>query len=123
MERNEFRFVEWPVYITTKKFANTIFYITEKFPQQHKFDLGSQLNRSALSILLNIAEGSGKHSDVDFNRFLNISMGSVHETFAGLDLALDHHLLSTEEFGSAKEQLLNIAKQLGGFKKFLKKSE
>ena len=117
--RDEFRFLKWPIYGDAKLLVKSVFEVTEALPARHKFDLGTQLNRSALSILLNIAEGSGKNSDVDFNHFLNIAMGSLNETMAGLDLAHDHRLLSTKEFEKLKTDLLNIGRQLGGFKKKL----
>jgi four helix bundle protein len=53
------------------------------------FDLRSQVRRSAISIMANIAEGQGRRSDRDFANFLNISLGSVAETKSHLYLALD----------------------------------
>ena len=70
----ELRFLEWPVYKDTKRLVGDIFKITEKFPQHFRYELGGQMNRSAISILLNIAEGSGKSSDTDFKRFLNLGI-------------------------------------------------
>ena len=114
-----FRFSEWPVYKLAKEITSVVFGLTKSFPQGFRYDLGSQLNRSVISIVLNIAEGSGKGSDRDFTRFLNIATGSINETFAGLDLARDNGLISKGDFNAAALQLLDIAKQLTGFRKKL----
>ena len=115
----EFRFLNWPVYQDAKSIVNSIFTLTSNFPNHLKFELGGQLNRSAISILLNIAEGSGKNSDADFRRFLSISTGSVYETLAGLDIAHDNKLISRERFSQLHKDLFSLARQLGGFRKKL----
>ncbi len=55
------------------------FKLTEDFPSVQKFALTSQINRSGVSIPSNIAEGSSRSSEKDYNRFLEISLGSCFE--------------------------------------------
>ena len=55
------------------------FKLTENFPSEQKFALTSQINRSGVSIPSNIAEGSSRTSEKDYNRFLEISLGSCFE--------------------------------------------
>lgn len=55
------------------------FKLTEKFPSEQKYSLTSQINRSGVSIPSNIAEGSSRSSEKDYNRFLEISLGSCFE--------------------------------------------
>ena len=55
------------------------FRITETFPQQEKFGLALQINRAGISIASNIAEGSSRSSNKDYNRFVEISLGSSFE--------------------------------------------
>jgi len=76
----------------------------------------SSIGRQFLFVL-SIAEGSGKNSDKELNRFFNITLGSINETVAALDLALENNLISNSQFEELLEKLHNIAKQLGGFKK------
>ena len=56
-----------------------IYALTRDFPQNEKFGLVSQINRSAVSIPSNIAEGAGRNSDKEFVYFLAIAHGSSFE--------------------------------------------
>jgi four helix bundle protein len=51
----------------------------EKIPRNARYELGSQMIRSAISIPSNIAEGSAKSSPKDYKRFLEIALGSSFE--------------------------------------------
>ena len=115
MER--FRFLSWKVYKDAKKLLALIFGIVRKLPKEYRYELGSQVIRSALSIILNIAEGSGKHSDKELNRFINIALGSVNETLAAIDVLKDNNLITEEEYAQIYTLLSDINDQLGGFKK------
>ena len=116
---NTFRFLDFPVYTEAKLFYTEMILLTKKFPGEY-WELGDQIRRCALSICLNIAEGSAKRSDKDFNRFLQIALGSVNEAIAGLDIALSQKLISKELFQKQFLQSEKIAKQLGGFSKKLR---
>ncbi|RYZ82119.1 MAG: four helix bundle protein, partial [Proteobacteria bacterium] len=52
-----------------------VYKITREFPSSEKFGLISQINRSAVSIPSNIAEGAGRNSNGEFNQFLGIASG------------------------------------------------
>jgi len=94
---DNFRFLNWPVYIEAQNL--------------------SQIVRSALSISLNIAEGSGKSSPRELNRFLDIALGSAYETLAGLDALRRNKLIKEGEFEIGKGHLDSICKQIGGLRK------
>ncbi|MDO8492107.1 MAG: four helix bundle protein [bacterium] len=119
---NYFRFLEWPVYQDAKKFSHLSFQIVKSLPKEYRFEIGSQIIRSSLSVVLNIAEGSGKNSDKDFNHFLNIALGSLFETIASFDVLRDNKLIIENEFAELVDFGNKISSQLGGFKKKLVKS-
>ncbi len=75
--------------------------------------------RSSLSIILNIVEGSGRYTDKELNRFFNISIGSINETVACLDVLLNNNLINKEKFNLLFEMLGSVSRQLGAFKKKL----
>jgi four helix bundle protein len=58
-----------------------------------KGEVRDQLHRASLSILLNLAEGSGKHTIPEQNRFYNIALGSLRETQALLDILNNQQLV------------------------------
>lgn len=118
---DKFRFLNWEVYKDTKELISLILKIVKKLPKEYRFELGSQVIRAVFSIVLNIAEGSGKLSDKEMNRFFEIALGSVNETLAAVDVLKDNSLISMEEFEFIKEKLESISSQLGGFKKILDK--
>jgi four helix bundle protein len=55
------------------------FKLVETFPKDEKFGLSGQITRAAVSIASNIAEGCSRSSEKDFNRFLEIALGSCFE--------------------------------------------
>ncbi|MEE9297756.1 MAG: four helix bundle protein [Acidimicrobiia bacterium] len=56
-----------------------VYAVARQLPDDERFGLASQLKRAAVSIASNIAEGSGRSSDADFERFLSIAAGSASE--------------------------------------------
>ena len=93
--------------------------ITKEYPKEFDY-LRNQIRRATLSIILNIAEGSAKSSDKDFNRYLGNSLGSVNEVVAGCEVALKENIVSHKDFKSIEKESLNIINQLGGFSKKLR---
>ncbi|OIO50473.1 MAG: diversity-generating retroelement protein bAvd family protein [Candidatus Brennerbacteria bacterium CG11_big_fil_rev_8_21_14_0_20_43_10] len=120
---DKFRFLKWQVYQDAKDLFSCIIRIGGRLPKEYRFELGSQIIRASLSIILNIAEGSGKNSDRELNRFIDIALGSVNELVAALDTLKDNQLVTKEEFDTMFRRLDNISNQLGGFKKKIKKSQ
>ena len=52
------------------------FKLVSSFPKEEKFSLSIQITRAAISIPSNIAEGSSRSSEKDYNRFLEVSLSS-----------------------------------------------
>jgi len=114
-----FRFLQFEVYQDSKSLHKELVGVVRDFPHTYR-SLKDQLLRAALSILLNIAEGSAKASDKDFNRYLRNALGSTNEVFACLDIAHGVGLIKEEDFKRLSSEVESIAKQLGGFSKKLK---
>ena len=76
--------------------AVAIYQATEVFPKDELYGLTSQIRRSCVSIPANIAEGCGRGGNTEFNRFLQIALGSATE--------LEYHLLLANEL-----KFLNLA--------------
>ena len=95
-----------------------VVHTTKRFPREF-FYLKDQLRRSSLSIILQIAEGSAKRSDKDFNRYIEMGMGSANETAAGLEVAFAEKLIGETEFKDILSLCEEVVNQLGGFSKKL----
>ena len=89
-----------------------VYRATKHFPTEEKFGITSQLQRSAGSIGANIAEGSGRRSDGEFGRFLNIARGSASETEYHLILARDLGLLHEPEFNDLNDKVQEVQRML-----------
>lgn len=116
----QFRFRKWQVYLDSQSLFSDIVGIIKTLPYEFKSGLGDQINRAALSVVLNIAEGSGKNSIKELNRFLDISLGSLYETLACIDILLQNKLISDEQHKKCETQIQSICSQIGGFKKKLR---
>jgi four helix bundle protein len=120
---NVFRFREFPVYKTAREFRKELKQLSKKkFPKEEQFCLTSQLWRALDSILLNIAEGSDRYSDMDFSRFLNNSLTSINEVVACLDCALDDEYINEAEHREYLNKAENIYRQLKAFSSKVRKS-
>ena len=83
-----------------------------------------QLDRASTSLPLNIAEGNGKFSSVDRDRFLEIARGSALECAACLDVLVVRKLVAAERILPAKERLVRIVNMLMGMlKRFSARAE
>ncbi len=114
-----FRFRKFKVYQEAKILHKELVFLINNFPRNYWY-LSDQLKRSSLSIVLNIAEGSSKQSDKDFNRYLAIALGSVDETCANLEISLELNLISQKQLDYFELKLTILSNQLGGFSKALK---
>jgi len=112
-----FRFLQFKVYTDARDYFKKVVIISERVKN---FSFRDQIRRAALSIILNIAEGSAKKSDKEFARYLETSIGSINEVVACIDIMKE---LGKIEDGEYKELLKiseELAKQLGGFIKKLR---
>ena len=67
--------------------AEEVYHLSQQFPKHEMYGLGSQIQRAAVSIPANIAEGHAIGSTKDFARFLGIAQGSLAELETHLMLA------------------------------------
>ena len=102
--------------------VETIYKLTQTFPDSEKFGLTSQMRRSAVSIPSNIAEGSARKGDKELIHFLYIALGSLSELDTQYTIAVRINYTSKEE--NIENQINDVKKLLLGFRNYLEgKSE
>lgn len=99
-------------------FAKNIYFITNTFPRYDA--LSGQIQRSAVSISSNIAEGSSRESESDFARFLEIALGSAYETETQLEIARLVSYIDEQKYQELIEQLKSIERRIAAFIKLLR---
>jgi len=115
----KFTFEKLDIYRKTSDLVDNIYLLTRDFPKEELFGLTQQLRRAAVSILLNIAEGSSRASK-EFKRFLDIARGSVFECAAILEVSFNQQYICESKFNDFKDTLVEISKMLSGLKRSLK---
>ena len=115
-----FDFERLSVYQKSLDFIDKAYQTIKKFPKEEIFDLGSQFRRAATSICLNIAEGSAG-TKPEFRRFLKISLRSVRECVAIIEVASGQDYITQEEKQALREDCAEMAKMLTGLIKSVQK--
>jgi four helix bundle protein len=77
--------------------VKAVYRLSRELPSSERFGLTSQLQRSAVSIPSNIAEGAGRGGGPDMVRFLKIARGSLMELDTQLHICRELGLLSEED--------------------------
>lgn len=107
-----FTFEKLRVWQDARKWVKTIYEITSSFPNKESFGLSSQLNRAAVSVPTNIAEGSARKSRRDQAHFTNIAYSSLLEVLNLLILPFDQGYLSENQLSCQRTTIESITAQL-----------
>ena len=108
-----FAFEKLNVYQKAVAFADSVCTLTRSFPRGYFF-LADQLNRAALSVAANIAEGNGRFTVPDRRNFFGIARGSVQECVPLLELARRQELLKSGRHEQLKADPEEAARMLSG---------
>ena len=88
--------------------------IYNEFDTCRKYSLKDQIERAGLSVASNIAEGSERNSAQEFQRFLNIALGSNGELRTQLYISKKLDLITQETFISLISESKEISAMLRG---------
>jgi len=94
-----------------------VYELTRKLPQYENYGLSSQLQRAAVSIPSNIAEGHARKTNKEFNRFLSISLGSLAELETQMTITEKLLYLSSDEVQNILERTSKIGKMIRNLQK------
>ena len=105
-------FRKYSIWIDAVSIANQIYDITSLFPSKEVYSLSSQLERAAVSISSNIAEGASRTSPVEYAHFLEIAIGSAFEVETQLTIATQRNYLPTNKYDELISQLQSIERRI-----------
>lgn len=110
------------IWIDGVDLADKVYSMTSKFPTEERFGLSSQMQRAAVSVSSNIAEGSAKDSDKDYCRFLGISLGSLYELETQLEIAYRRGYMEDVIYTDMLAKTIGLQRRIFAFRQHLNAS-
>ena len=117
------RFEDLPVWQAAMELADALYDVTEGDAFHHRFSLRDQMERAALSVSSNIAEGFERGTRDELLYFLYIAKGSCGELRSQLAFCARRKLLSCSKHAELREMCISVSKQLAAFANYLRDSE
>ena len=114
-------FRKYPVWQMAVDYATKVYKVTAEMPWFEKKGLCDQLQRAAVSIGSNIAEGCAKPSDTEFAKFLDTALGSAYEVETQLTIAHNVGYINEEIFNGLMNEVQAIEKQLTALVRSIRK--
>jgi four helix bundle protein len=118
-----FRFEKMAVWQKSIEFAGRAYAASQAFPREEQFGLTNQVQRAAVSISSNMAEGSGRQSDDAFAYYVSVAYGSLMEVVSQLRFAMHQSFLSREEHDELYQGAEELARMLSGMRSALQRGK
>lgn len=99
--------------------ALKVFRVTDTFPRKY-YSVINQIQRAALSVPTNIAEGCGRDTGGELRRFLQIAMGSVSEVEYLLLMSHDLGMIKPDNYQELNSAIISVKRMLATFIQKLK---
>jgi four helix bundle protein len=108
------------VWQKSKDLAIDIYKLTNTGKLAKDYGLREQMQKAAVSIPSNIAEGNDRESDKEMIRYLHISKGSLSELRTQLEIAKEIAYIDEVIYSELDLKCIEVSKMLGGLIKALK---
>lgn len=95
--------------------ARMVYRITRNFPKSEAYGLASQMQRCAVSVASNIAEGASRQSSKEFKQFVAIALGSLAELHTQSIIAMDSYL-QKDDYDMITTSIISLRKMLNSLK-------
>jgi four helix bundle protein len=114
-------FKKLDVWVLSMNTVKEVYKLTKTFPSDERFGLISQLNRAAVSIPSNIAEGLGRNYKKDTIQFLHISRGSAYEVETLINVAFMVNFINESIFNEFNNLIDKNIQVINGFINYLER--
>ena len=111
-----YAFERLDVWQVSRTFVKDIYVLLRTFPDFEAYNITSQIRRAAVSVSLNIAEGSTRNSLKEQSRFTEIAYGSLLEVYCSLLLAKDLNYIREEDFRNVSDKIKELSNKLNALK-------
>ena len=116
-------FRDYKVWKDAVELSTLVYQTTGKMPWFEKKGLCDQLQRAAVSISSNIAEGAARSSSTEFIHFLNYALGSAFEVETQLLVSKNIGYLTDDIYSQLSNKISSIERQLNGLISSLRKNQ
>jgi len=89
-----------------------VYTLTRRFPPNETYALANQLQRSAVSVPSNIAEGQARQHTGEFRQFLYTALGSAAEVDTQIVIACELSYISREEADGIQQRVIELQKMI-----------
>ena len=113
-------FEDLEVYQVAREFRKMMHRVARRLPEEEKFALASQIRRTAVSLMNNIAEGHGRFHFLEQIKFMLQARGSLEELLDDLNVCEDEAYLAAQESETLKQEGWRVHKLINGYIRFLR---
>ena len=118
-----FSFQKMKIYQLAKELAIYSYQLTEKYPQNERYAIMNQINRAAVSVPSNIAEGTSRRSNKEKLNFINIAYGSLMELVCQMEISYELKYITKEENDTIIQKTKNLSVKMSNYKNYLEKMQ
>jgi four helix bundle protein len=119
MKDDHFNFEDLKVYQKSLDFMDFVYEVTLPFPMEERFNLTSQFRRAALSISLNISEGTGASNKQNIH-YLDVAARTLKECVVCTTASFRRKYITEQQQADLRARLVEIKKMISGLSNFLK---
>jgi four helix bundle protein len=112
----QFAFERLDVWQRARELASEVYKLASTFPEQERYGMCSQMQRAAVSVASNIAEGSGRSSRKDQGHFTQLAYGSLMELMCQLTIAGDLQYVPSPQLKELRSCVERIARMLSALR-------
>ena len=116
-----FTFEKLEVWQLAKKLCISIYGISKKFPSNELYGLTSQINRAAISVASNLAEGSSRTSQKDQAHFSQLAYSSLMEVACQLSIVQELGFVDNEKYVEIRGQIESLSRKINALHRSQKK--